>query len=58
VLTGSLLGYVASETFYLLPLLVGAGLLQAGVTGWCGMAKLLQAAPWNRRAQLSVKPAC
>ncbi|MEA3264238.1 MAG: rhodanese family protein [Pseudomonadota bacterium] len=29
---------------------VGAGLTFAGVTGWCGMAKLLALMPWNRRA--------
>jgi rhodanese-related sulfurtransferase len=29
---------------------VGAGLTFAGVSGWCGMAKLLALMPWNRRA--------
>jgi len=29
---------------------VGAGLTFAGVSGWCGMAKLLAIMPWNRRA--------
>ncbi|MDG6745875.1 DUF2892 domain-containing protein [Staphylococcus aureus] len=29
---------------------VGAGLMFAGVTGWCGMANLLRVMPWNRRA--------
>jgi hypothetical protein len=29
---------------------VGAGLVFAGTTGWCGMAKLLAMMPWNRRA--------
>ena len=29
---------------------VGAGLTFAGVSGWCGMAKLLAFMPWNRRA--------
>ena len=28
---------------------VGAGLVFAGVTDWCGMALLLARAPWNRR---------
>lgn len=27
---------------------MGAGLLMAGVTGWCGMAMLLQKMPWNQ----------
>jgi rhodanese-related sulfurtransferase len=29
---------------------VGAGLTFAGVSGWCGMAKLLAIMPWNRHA--------
>jgi hypothetical protein len=29
--------------------LIGAGLLFAGLSGWCGMAKLLGVMPWNRR---------
>jgi rhodanese-related sulfurtransferase len=53
VVLGAVLGYLASPWLFLLPAFVGAGLLQAGVTGWCGMAKLLQVMPWNRR-----KPAC
>ena len=28
---------------------VGAGLLFAGISGFCGMARLLVLAPWNRR---------
>lgn len=48
VLVGVLLGYLASPWFFLLAGFVGAGLLQAGVTGWCGMANLLQLMPWNR----------
>ena len=30
---------------------VGAGLVFAGSTGWCGMAKLLALMPWNRSAR-------
>lgn len=29
---------------------IGAGLVFAGATGWCGLAKALAFAPWNRRA--------
>jgi len=28
--------------------LFGAGLLFAGLSGWCGMAKLLEIMPWNK----------
>jgi hypothetical protein len=27
---------------------VGAGLMVAGITDWCGMGLLLARAPWNR----------
>jgi rhodanese-related sulfurtransferase len=50
VVLGVALGYLVSPWFFLLSGFVGAGLVQAGVTGWCGMANLLQLMPWNRRA--------
>ncbi|HET7852543.1 MAG TPA: rhodanese family protein [Methyloceanibacter sp.] len=49
VLLGMLLGFLVSPKFYLLSAFVGAGLLFAGLSGWCGMAKLLGLMPWNRR---------
>jgi rhodanese-related sulfurtransferase len=48
-LAGAILGYAVSPWFYLVSAFVGAGLLQAGITGWCGMANLLMLMPWNRR---------
>lgn len=48
VVLGVALGYLVSPWFFLLSGFVGAGLLQAGLTGWCGMANLLQTMPWNR----------
>jgi rhodanese-related sulfurtransferase len=50
VLLGVLLGQFVSSGFYVVPAFVGAGLTFAGVTGWCGMAKLLSLMPWNRLA--------
>jgi len=49
-LVGTLLGVSASPWFLVIPLFVGGGLLFAGLTGFCGMARLLQRAPWNRTA--------
>ncbi|KAE9854486.1 DUF2892 domain-containing protein, partial [Escherichia coli] len=43
------LGYTLSGGFFLLSGFVGAGLLFAGLTGFCGMARLLKIMPWNRR---------
>ena len=49
ILCGVVLGYSVSGGFFLLSGFVGAGLLFAGVTGFCGMARLLKVMPWNRR---------
>jgi hypothetical protein len=48
VLLGTLLGVTLSPWLLLIPAFVGAGLTFAGATGFCGMALLLQRAPWNR----------
>jgi rhodanese-related sulfurtransferase len=50
VLTFVLLGTFVAPGFTWLAGLIGAGLLFAGVSGWCGMAKLLALMPWNRQA--------
>lgn len=50
VLAGVLLGLFAAPGFFGLSAFVGAGLMFAGVTGWCGMANLLRIMPWNRRS--------
>jgi rhodanese-related sulfurtransferase len=50
VVIGLLLGYFVSQPFYLLSAFIGCGLVFAGVSGWCGMAKLLAKMPWNKPA--------
>lgn len=50
VLLGVGLGFAVNPAFYVLSALVGAGLVFAGVSGWCGMAKLLAMLPWNQAA--------
>jgi len=52
VLIGVLLGFLVAPAWFALSGFVGAGLTFAGVSGFCGMARLLMLAPWNR-----VKPA-
>ena len=49
VLLGVGLGTWVSPGFYGLSAFVGAGLMFAGISGWCGMARLLAVMPWNRR---------
>jgi rhodanese-related sulfurtransferase len=48
VLTGVTLGLLVSPWFLGVAGFVGAGLTFAGVSGFCGMARLLAFAPWNR----------
>ena len=50
VLLGLVLAVVVSPWFAALSAFVGAGLVFAGVSGWCGMAKVLAVMPWNRLA--------
>lgn len=49
VVAGYALGILVHPGFHVVSGLVGAGLILAGVTGFCGMARLLALAPWNRR---------
>ncbi|MDO4904908.1 MAG: rhodanese family protein [Lautropia sp.] len=51
ILLGTVLGMSVSSWFHLMAGFVGAGLVFAGVSGFCGLARLLMLAPWNRRAQ-------
>jgi rhodanese-related sulfurtransferase len=48
VLLGVILGTEISPWFYALAGFVGAGLVFAGITRFCGMGLLLAKAPWNR----------
>jgi hypothetical protein len=45
---GALLALAVNPRFAVVPLLIGSGLLFAGITGACGMALLLAKMPWNR----------
>ncbi len=51
VALGTALGILAHPGFHLLSGAVGLGLVFAGVTGFCGMARLLAFAPWNRQPE-------
>lgn len=55
VLAGAALGTLVNPSFYALSGFVGAGLLFAGVTGFCGMARLLGVMPWNRSSTASAR---
>ncbi|WP_313103685.1 rhodanese family protein [Brevundimonas sp.] len=53
ILLGGLLGVTIHPAFWGLSAFVGAGLFVAGATGFCGMARLLLLAPWNRALKRS-----
>jgi rhodanese-related sulfurtransferase len=49
VAAGVALGVTVSPWFLAISGFVGCGLVFAGLSGWCGMAKLLAVMPWNKR---------
>ncbi len=53
VLMGSALGYLATPAFFIIPAFFGAGLCFAGLSGWCGLAILIAAMPWNKSTKSS-----
>lgn len=57
VLAGVLLAAFVNPWFLVLSAFVGAGLIVAGLTGFCGMARLLRMMPWNRRGIRSLAAA-
>ncbi|MFM1811411.1 MAG: hypothetical protein RLZZ336_349 [Cyanobacteriota bacterium] len=48
VLLGVVLSQISAPGWIWLSGFVGAGLMFAGISGFCGMARLLAAMPWNR----------
>ena len=42
-------GFTVHELFFVVGAVIGAGLITAGLTRWCGMARLIARMPWNRR---------
>jgi hypothetical protein len=48
VLIGVLLGWLVHRGFFGLSAFVGAGLILAGITDFCGMGLLLAKLPWNK----------
>lgn len=48
VLLGVVLGSWVDPLWFLLSGFVGAGLMIAGITDWCGMGMLLAKMPWNQ----------
>ncbi len=49
ILSGILFGFFIHSSFYLLSGAMALGLFIAGMTGFCGLATLLEKMPWNRK---------
>ena len=50
ILISVLLAALADRGFLVVTLAIGGGMLHAGLTGSCAMARLLAPLPWNRRS--------
>jgi len=50
ILTGLILAYLVSPWFIALSAFMSCGLVFAGASGWCGLARLLVLMPWNKVA--------
>ncbi|MGM0422803.1 MAG: rhodanese-like domain-containing protein [Pseudomonadota bacterium] len=46
-----ILGFTGLMFAFALAGVFAAALMIAGLTGWCGLAKILQRMPWNRKSQ-------
>ena len=55
---GSLLALTVNPLFAVVPLVIGGGLLFAGVTGFCGLALVLARMPWNKTTACASTTAC
>jgi rhodanese-related sulfurtransferase len=58
VLVGIVLAWLIHPAFIGLSLLVGAGLLFAGLTDFCGMALMLARMPWNQDGRPTTSSSC
>jgi rhodanese-related sulfurtransferase len=58
VVLGIVLTLTVSQWFLFISAFVGCGLMFAGVTGWCGMAKLLGVMPWNKVKGQAASASC
>jgi rhodanese-related sulfurtransferase len=56
LLLGSILAYAVHPAFLLLTGFFGVGLMFAGLTGFCGLARLLALMPWNRACASKAPP--
>ena len=46
-------GFTVHELFFVAIPIIGAGLIVAGITNWCGMTRLIGMLPWNQNRNCS-----
>jgi rhodanese-related sulfurtransferase len=46
-------GFTVNELFFAAIPVIGAGLIVAGITNWCGMSRLIALLPWNQNRNCS-----
>jgi hypothetical protein len=51
LLAGTAAAYFVNAAWMVVPLIVGTGLVLAGMSGMCPMASLIAGMPWNRAAE-------
>ena len=54
VFVGSILGYYCNPKFFALSGFFGAGLIFAGLSGYCGLAVLMAKMPWNKSSKKDI----
>ena len=52
-LLATIAGYFISSKFFIIPMVLGAGLIFAGLSGYCGLAILVAKMPWNKGGKKS-----
>ena len=50
-------GFTVNELFFAAIPFIGAGLIFAGITNWCGLSRLIAAMPWNQNRSCSEQTA-
>lgn len=58
IVISTLLGVLANPWFFAVAGFTGAGLMVAGLSGYCGMANLLALMPWNKTSPEITKELC
>ena len=55
---GAALALTVNPLFAIIPLVIGCGLLFAGLTGFCGLALVLAKMPWNKTSSCRTPSCC